>query len=120
MIHYSRLVGTLRFYPPEAGATPYEDMADYVAVGTVVWETEDTIFINGLHGAMTRAMQRELLDWLIAHGIKRVKAHRAPQRSLPFARRVDDHEEIEVADLVARFKESAAPKQHRRADDPPA
>jgi hypothetical protein len=118
MIHYSELVGTLRFYSETTG-DPYGEMADYVAVGTVIFETADTIYLNGLHGEMTRAMQRELLDWLVGHGIKRVKAHRAPKRSLPFARRVDDHEEIEVSDLVARFKAAAVPKPHRRAEDPP-
>ena len=116
MIHYSELVGTLRFYSETTG-DPYAEMADYVGVGTVVWETEDTVFIVALRAAMTRAMQRELLDWLVSRGIKRVKAHRAPGRTLPFARRVDDHEEIDVADLVERFKAAATEKPHVRAED---
>lgn len=119
MIHYSELVGTLRFYTQTTG-DPYAEMADYVGVCTVVFETADTVFLVALRADMTRAMQRELLDWLVSRGIQKVKAHRAPGRSLPFARRVDDHEEIDVADLVQRFgnaaTDDAAPRRHRATD----
>jgi hypothetical protein len=118
VIHYSELVGTLRFYTQTTG-DPYGEMADYVGVCTVMWETADIVYLVALRADMTRAMQRELLEWLVERGVKRVKAHRAPGRSLPFARRVDDHEEIEVADLVERFKVAGVPKPHHRAGEAP-
>lgn len=116
MIHYSELVGTLRFYAETTG-DPYGDRADYVGVGTVVWETEDTIFLVALRATLTRAMQRDLLAWLVERGIRKVKAHRAPGRTLPFARRVDDHLEIDVDELVERVRQAEVPKPHRRAED---
>lgn len=120
MVHYADTVGTLYFYAPSAGADAYLERRPYVAVCTVIWLWEGCVWLKALRGDMSRAMQNELIEWLMARGIKKVKAEREPGRSLPLARRIDDHEEVDVAELYERFVALSKPGGRRyRATDPP-
>jgi hypothetical protein len=109
MIHYAEVTGTLYFYTQLTG-NPYAERRDYEGVCTVLWVSDGVVYLKALRADMDRAMQRELLDWFVSRGIKCVKAERAPGRSLPLARRVGDHDEIDVSELVARFKAAETPR----------
>lgn len=121
MIHYEELVylrlkkqfhleiGWLYFYTQHVG-DPYLERKAYVGIGTVVWDTPKQIWIHGLLANMDRRMQRDLVRWFTRHRIQCVKAEREAGRSLPFARRVDDHFEIDVEELAKRINQAENPK----------
>lgn len=130
VIHYEQLlhlrlrrqflleVGWLYFYAEQVG-DPYAERKDYTGVCTVIWETPHRVWLNALRADLDRRTQRDLIEWLLTQRIKCVKAERAPGRTLPFARRVDDHFEIDVAELAERVRDAEVAKPHRRAADPP-
>lgn len=129
-VEYSETTGTLYFYEPGAGATPLEDMAQYSGVCTVVWLWRGAVFLKALRADLSREMRMLLLDWMIERGVAVVFAERQPGRTLPMARRVDDHYEIDVAELARRMRspsaafaaprrgESGPPPPRRRRTDP--
>lgn len=117
MIHYAETAGTLYFYPASAGSNAFEERRKHAGVCTVVWLWEGAVYLKALRADMDRTMQRELVGWLMGRGIRMASAEREPGRWLPMARRVDDHLEIDVAELARRIGGQAAPAD-RRAGDP--
>lgn len=104
MIHYAQTAGTLYFYPAAAGPDAYRLRQKHAGVCTVLWLWEGVVFLKALRADLDRAAQRELWEWLSSSGIKTVTAEREPGRTLPMARRVDDHLELDVAELGERLR----------------
>lgn len=85
MIRISHELSIIRFYDKES-----DDMIPYAAVGTIIWESETVVWIKALHGIITRAMLRELVQTLQDLGVRFVKAKREEGRSLPFSQQQPD------------------------------
>lgn len=100
MIRHKNVVTMLRFYEidPEPNESP-----PYDAVCTLVWENDNTIWIQGLHGKLTRKLLREFLKFCYKNDVHKIKAYRSLGHSLPLMIEVDNHLEISVESLVERF-----------------
>jgi hypothetical protein len=103
-LHYTETTGTLYFYGPDAGPQPFHDREKHAGVCTVCWLWDGAVYLKALRADLDRAAQRDLWEWLDASGIKTVHAEREPGRSLPMARRIDDHLQIDVAELGRRLR----------------
>lgn len=79
-------------------------MMQYDAICTIVWETQKTIWIKGLHGTLSRKLLRELVKFFIDNSITTVKAHRAGGHSIPFMAKIDDHMELSVDDVASKLR----------------
>jgi hypothetical protein len=100
MIRHAITVSELRFYADD-NAGP---MADYDASCMVVWETPFIVWIRMLRGGLSRALLRNLLEWLVNQGIVTVRAHRAAGHVLPLAKEQPDGSySTDVQALAARF-----------------
>ncbi|HOX89917.1 MAG TPA: hypothetical protein PLN55_09925 [Burkholderiaceae bacterium] len=98
MIRHDLVTSTLRFYASEEPG-PFEP---YVAICTLLWETDNIVWIAGLHGSLSRKLLRELVEKLHGLGVSLAKAHRHPAHRLPFGVEVDDHIEMDVATMARR------------------
>lgn len=100
MIRHSKLTSLLRFYDCDESDDPF---LPYVAVCNIIWESAQTVWVQGMHGKLSRKLLREFLKFCVDNQIITVKAFRAPNHLLPLMHEVDDHYEITVDDLVKRF-----------------
>lgn len=79
-LRFEPVAGLIRFSPePEPGGL----MPPYDASATVVWETEDTLWVKGLAGKFRRSYLLDLLRWADERGIRHLKASRASGHVLP-------------------------------------
>ena len=99
MIRHDLVTSSLRFYASEEPG-PFES---YVAICTLLWETDAVVWIVGMHGAMSRKMIRELVQFLHTAKVAVAKAHRHPAHRLPFGKDVGDHVEMSVPDAARRL-----------------
>lgn len=104
MIRHFLELTSLRFYEKQSD-DPFEP---YDAVCTILWESQTVIWVRGLNGPMSRKLLREFLHWLVKNNITKIKAHRHENRSLPAGRRVGDHIEILVSDLLIKARQSSS------------
>lgn len=100
MLRHSPVTSIIRFYDCEQSDDPFEP---YVAVCTLIWENNSTVWVQGLHGKMSRKLFREFLSFCVDNGVKTIKAYRSPNHQLPLMKEVGDHLEISVDELVSRF-----------------
>lgn len=100
MLRHNTITSIIRFYDCEHSDNPFEP---YIGVCTLIWENNNTIWIQGMHGVMSRKLLREFLEFCISKNITIIKAYRAPNHQLPMMREVGDHLEISVNELVKRF-----------------
>lgn len=98
MIRHEVVTSTLRFYASEEPGW----FDPYVAICTLLWESDKVVWIVGMHGALSRRMVRKLVRLLYDLGVTTVKAHRHPAHRLPFGEDVGDHVEMDVAAVAAR------------------
>lgn len=99
MLRHNVTTSILRFYESDEPS----DFEEYCAVCSVIWESDDTIWLQGFHGQVTRKHLRKLLKFFVDNKIKTVKAYRAPKHLLPLSKQVQDHFEINVKELIDRF-----------------
>lgn len=117
MITKENVVSVWRFYPPEVTRLQAESHAvDFSGVCVIVHLTEKKIFVKGMLADMNLSMKREFIRACVEEGIETIQMERATNRSMPFARRIDDHHEIQVKDLVARLNRPR-PVEGRRVTD---
>jgi hypothetical protein len=78
--------------------------ASYDAICTFTWESPTVVWMIGLHGTLSRKVLRQLTQLFLLHGVQLVKAHRAPDRTLPFVTSRDGtYVQINIADVFARL-----------------
>lgn len=99
MIRHELTASVLRFYALDS-LDPFEP---YVGICTLLWENPTTVWIKGMHGAISRMHLRELMVFCTEQRIETIKAHRAGGHVLPFMRLVDDHMELSVSTVVAKL-----------------
>lgn len=104
MIRHDLVTSALRFYASDTPG-PFEP---YVAICTLLWETDRIVWIVGMHGAMSRQMIRQLVQFLNTAGVALAKAHRHPLHRLPFGVDVDDHVEMDVPAAARRIGVAAS------------
>lgn len=105
MIRHSRTVSELRFFESDDPAP----MAQFDACCLLIWDSPTVIQLRMLHGALSRKLLRELVDWLDAARIEYVRARRADGRLLPLGvMQPDGSYVVEVARLVERFTHKGA------------
>lgn len=73
MLHVERTVETVRWY---AEGDSHENYSPYKAIATLMWLGPITVFIQGLHGEMTKEFRKALEDYLKKAGAKYVFADR--------------------------------------------
>ena len=98
MIRHDLVTSAVRFYASEEPG-PFEP---YVAICTLLWESDKVVWIVGMHGALSRRMVRKLVRLLHDLGVTTAKAHRHPAHRLPFGEDVGDHVEMDVTAAAAR------------------
>ena len=69
----------------------------------LVWQSPTVVWVRMLHGRMTLRLAQQLLDFVVAHGVKTLRATRAEGRILPGGKLLKDGTfEIDVQALAAR------------------
>ena len=97
MIRHAITTSELRLFESDDPAP----MAPYDACCILVWETDRTVWLRMLHGSLSMRLLRQLINWLAAHGVETVRAHRAPRRLMPLAaQREDGSYELRIADAI--------------------
>lgn len=98
MIRHQPRLGELRF----SARSSDEAMPAYKGCCNVMWESPTTVWLSMLRADdLRRSEMRELVAWLVEHGVTIVKAHRAPGHRLPFFRPVESHLQMVVAEAAA-------------------
>lgn len=90
--------------------------ADFEGVCFIMHLTDTKIFVKGMLADMTLPVKREFIRACEAEGIEVIQMERATNRRLPFARRIDDHHEMRVKDLLDRLNRDTP--QRRIGDQP--
>lgn len=81
---------------------PQDPYRKFSATCTLVYESREVVWVKALVGQLTKQQLRELLAWFLAHGVKTVKATRAPGHRLPGFVEVDGHLQLELASMRER------------------
>lgn len=71
-IHVQPVVEQIRFY--EEGS--YEERSPYCLTATILYESMETVVIQGLHGKCSRHLMIELFQYLYEKGVRSVRAER--------------------------------------------
>ena len=72
MIHVQPLTSILRLYKEGS----YEERSPYDAVATITYLDTETVYISGLHGKISIPLLRELVEHLLACGVKEIHMDR--------------------------------------------
>jgi hypothetical protein len=113
MITKETVTAIWRIYP--TGVTEAEALAhvaDFSGVCVVVYLTNKKVFVKGMLANFDLAAKRAFIRAMMAEGIEIIQMERSPERKMPFSRRIDDHHEVLVVDLM-RMLERDVPVERR-------
>ena len=79
------------------------DIDPYDGIVTITYIGDDTAYLSGFHGNISRKLYRELLQYLVDKNIQRVIAYRVEGKSLPFSKLIGNNlYEMDVSKLKKR------------------
>lgn len=114
MITKEHITSIWRIYPSHVTRDQAEShMADFSGVCVVCYLTDTKVFVKGMLADMTLDVKREFVQACVDEGIEVIQMERARNRKLPFARRIDDHHEIRVVDLLAHLNRDIAVERRK-------
>ena len=116
MITKECITSIWRIYPDTVTRDQAEaHMVDFTGVCVMCYLTESKIFVKGMLADFTLSAKKEFIQACVEDGIEIIQMERATNRNLPFARRIDDHHEIRVADLMNHLNRAQSANR-RKAD----
>ena len=103
-IHYSNVSGIMRFYKD---GKCYAKRDDYAAVVSVIWPSDDSVYLYGAMGELPHNQYAGMLQMLYEKGAETAEMKRANGRRAPYFQQVSvgEQETLWRADLKSLFAE---------------